>query len=133
MANADDIRAMAQDMTASFDVRMGELAAIRQQVLDMLGDFRKTSADRKSEVSDMLGDFRKTRLHDAKEYRADRRREVTDLLGGFTKEREETASAWHDLVASMQAKRAHTYKGTKEFSSGEEPAAYKKAKKRKKG
>lgn len=115
MAYADDFRAMTQDIAASFDVRMGELAAIRQQ------------------VTGMLDDFRKTRIDETKRLNAERKSEVSEMLGGFRKEREETASAWHDLAASMQAKRAHAYKGTREFSSGEEPAVYKKAKKRKKG
>lgn len=93
MAMADEFRAMTQDIAASYDVRIGELASMRQQ------------------ISEMLGDFRKTRLHDAKGYRADRRRAVSDiknevsgLLNGFTKEREEMGAAWHGLISSMRTK-----------------------------
>ena len=115
MALAEEFRAMTQDIAASFDVRKAEIASIRQQ------------------VSDILGDFRKTRLDESKRLNAERKREVSDILGDFRKEREDMASAWHDLVAAMQAKRpAHTT-GPRGFSSGEEPAVHRKAKKRKKG
>ena len=115
MAYADEFRAMTQDIAASYDVRMGELAAIRQQ------------------VSETLGGFRKTRLDETKRFNADRKAEVSDLLGSFRKEREDMGAAWHDLVSTMQSKRpAHTT-GTRGFSSGEEHTVYKKARKRKKG
>lgn len=112
MAMADEFRAMTQDIAASYDVRMGELAAIRQQ------------------VSGMLGDFRKTRLDETKRLNADRKHEVSGLLGGFRKEREDIASAWHDLVSTMHSKRPGHTTG---FTSGEEHTIYKKARKRKKG
>lgn len=93
MAMADEFRAMTQDIAASFDVRKGELASMRQQ------------------MSDTLRDFRKTRLHDAKGYKADRKRAVSDiknevsgLLNGFRKDREEMASAWHGLAMSTHVK-----------------------------
>lgn len=108
MSNAEDIRSLAQDITASYDARIEELASTRQEVSDMLDGFKKEGEERKTEVS--------------------------DILDGFKKEREDTAGAWRDLAATMQAKRTagHTTR-TKEFSSGEEPAVHSKAMKARKG
>ncbi len=132
MSNAEDIRSLAQDITASYDARIGEIAAIRQHNSDMLSEFHRMDDERKTEVSNMKKEVSELRSNLHKECE-DREKEVSGMLDGFKKEREDTAGAWHDLAATMQAKRpAHTTR-TKESSSGEGPAVYRKAKKRKRG
>lgn len=93
MSNAEGMRSLAQDITASYDARIGELASIRQQTVDMLSDFHRMDDERKTyvsnikkEVSGMLDGFK-------------------DIIDGFKKEQEDTASAWQSLTAAMQSKR----------------------------
>lgn len=93
MSNAEGMRSLAQNITASYDVRIGELASIRQQTLDMLSEFHRMDDERKTSVSNI-------------------KKEVSCMLDGFKgiiddfkKEHEEAASAWHGLAATMQSKR----------------------------
>jgi len=93
MSNAEGMRSLAQNITASYDARVGELASIRQQTLDMLSEFHRMDDERKTsvynikkEVSGMLDGFK-------------------GIIDGFKKEQEDAAGAWHGLAATMQSKR----------------------------
>lgn len=136
MTASNDFRAMVQDISAAYDVRKGELSALRQQLHQMLDEFKKEKKEelkrigdeRKREISalkkrvedikhdvhDSLDDFRKTAFAEIEKGAKDRKEEVShmlksfrkEVLDGFKHERENMASAWQELVSSMKAKRS---------------------------
>lgn len=100
MANADDLRTLTEDMAAAYEARMALLASIREQANNI-----------KAETAEMMAGFK-----DADNVRASDvaslKTEVSDLIDGFRnelneikRECEDTAAAWHDLVAEMRTKR----------------------------
>lgn len=93
MSNAEGMRSLAQDITASYDARIGELASIRQQTSDMLSEFHRMDDERKISVSNI-------------------KKEVSCMLDGFKKEQEDAASAWQSLAATMQSKRGRKERKT---------------------
>lgn len=100
MSIAEGMRLLAHDITASYDARIGELASIRRQTLDMLSEFHRMDDERKTsvsnitkEVSCMLDGFK-------------------GIIDGFKKEHEEAAGAWHDLAATMESKRGRKERKT---------------------
>ncbi|MBI1910909.1 MAG: hypothetical protein HYS21_02815 [Deltaproteobacteria bacterium] len=145
MALSNDFRAMVQDISASYDVRKGELSALRHQMHKMLDEFRKEKKEefkklgdeRKKEISDIkqrvsdlkhdlrasLQEFRKTTFAEIHKGAEERKEEVShalktfrkEVLNTFRHEREDMASSWQELVASMKEKRA-----------GKEPGHYEK-------
>mgnify|MGYP001614220563 CR=1 FL=1 len=93
MSNAEGMRSLAQNITASYDARIGELASIRQQTSDMLSEFHRMDDERKTEVSNM-------------------KKEASCMLDGFKKDREDAVGAWHDLAATMESKRGNKTRKT---------------------
>ena len=111
MSNAEDIRLLAQDMAASYDARIGELASIRENVSDLMSGFKEGDKERCSEisdlkkgVSDLMDGFKEGDKERCSEV-SDLKKGVSDLRDNFRKECEETANAWHGLAATMESKR----------------------------
>lgn len=153
---SNDFRAMVQDISAAYDVRKGELSALRQQLHQMLDEFKKEKKEelkkigdeRKREISalkkrvedikhdvhDSLNDFRKTAFAEIEKGAKDRKEEVShmlktfrkEVLDGFRHERENMASAWQELVSSMKAKRSGKTQGDQREPSYERVASHSK-------
>ena len=118
MSNAEGMRSLAQNITASYDARIGELASIRQQTSDMLSEFHRMDDERKTAVSNMkkeVSDLR-SNLHKECEDRekevSNMKKEASCMLDGFKKDREDAVGAWHDLAATMESKRGNKTRKT---------------------
>jgi ElaB/YqjD/DUF883 family membrane-anchored ribosome-binding protein len=101
MARADEIRALAQEIAASYDERMAVLASIRKEVSELADSAHAMLNDFHKEHSEMASNLRKNLSKE----RAFLNREVCDQLSSFRKEHEDAIAAWGNLVSTMRSKR----------------------------
>lgn len=101
MARADDFKALAQDITSSFDERLAVLASIKKDIHDMTDDVHRMVEDLHRERSEMASQLRK----DLSKARSSLKKETGNLLKGFKKEHDDAIATWGHLGATMRAKR----------------------------
>jgi len=101
MARVDGFKALAQDITASFDERMAVLASIKKDVHEMTDDVHRMLDDLHKERGEMASQLRQ----DLSKARYSMKKETSNLLKGFKKEHDDAIAAWGHLGSTMQAKR----------------------------
>jgi hypothetical protein len=110
---AEDMKNLAEDIAASYDVRVKALGQLVTDTHGMLDRFSKEQKEMAAAMEDALAkgesvrkeDFQKM-LKDIQTRQKEREREVDDLLKGFREEQEKMASEWEKLTALMEEKRS---------------------------
>lgn len=101
MARADEFKALAQDITASFDERIAALASIKKEIHEMTDDIHRMMDDIHRERSEMASQLRK----DLTRAKSTLKKETGQLVKGFKKEHDDAVAAWGELNATMSSKR----------------------------
>jgi len=113
MGIAEDMKNLAEDIAASYDVRVKALGQLVTDTHGMLDRFSKEQKEMAAAMEDALAkgesvrkeDFQKM-LKDIQTRQKEREREVDDLLKGFREEQEKMASEWQKLTTTMKGKRS---------------------------
>lgn len=101
MARQDDFKALAQDITASFDERMAVLASIKKEINEMKDDVHQMLDDIHRERSEMASQLRK----DLSKGKSTLKKDTANLLKGYKKEHDESIATWSQLGSTLRAKR----------------------------
>ena len=95
MGIASGMRELAQEITSSHEERTKMLGSIKEEIKDLIGNFKtfrkKETVQLRKELSQGV---------------ADRRREVKGMRQEVKRDLKEAASAWQELVRTLQAKKA---------------------------
>lgn len=106
------MKKLAEDIAASYDVRVKALGQLVTDTHEMLDRFSKEQKEMAAALKDALAkgelvrkaDFQKM-LKDIQSRQKERESEVSDLLKNFREEQERMASEWRKLTATMKEKR----------------------------
>lgn len=101
MARQDDFKALAQDITASFDERMAVLASIKKDIHEMKDDVHRMLDDIHRERSEMASHLRK----DLSKSRSTLKKDTANLIKGYKKEHDESIATWAHIGSTMRSKR----------------------------
>ena len=112
MEMAEDMKNLAEDIAASYDVRVKALGQLVTDTHEMLDRFSKEQKEMAAALKDALAkgesvrkeDFQKM-LNDIRIRQKERKREIDDLLKGFREEQGRMASEWRKLTATMEKKK----------------------------
>jgi len=128
MEIAEQMRNLAQDIIASYDVRISTLESMVDGTHNMLADFRRKNDEMSNQLRETLAKGESVRKKDfdsmmsgIRLYQEEREKQVKRMLAGFLREQKEMSSKLKGMLTNTESRRIEEFKATlKEIQARQE-------------